>query len=150
MNFSDYEARLKVENRWMKLLVTGSLVVMTILLVLMWGERKYYVYQGKEIFEERLLSSEICRLSILSVLRGDPNADLVLSELKAILDKEPYELQVEKVLALKSIEQNQCKMVLKAEGKIHGLKLTLIENDKFPFFYKLAQIDEISVDKEKL
>lgn len=150
MNFSDYEARLKVENRWMKLLVTSCLAVMTILLVKMWGEKRYYVYQGKEIFEERILASEICRLAILSVLKGDPSGDLVLSELKAILEKDPYTLQVEKVLALKSSEMHECKMVLKAEGKIHGLRLTLIENDDFPFFYKLAQIDEVSIDKEKL
>lgn len=134
----------------MKRLIAGCLFVTTTLLVIMWGEKKYYVYQGKDIFEERILSSEICRLAILSVLRGEPNGDIVLSELKTILDKEPYMLQVEKILALKSVEMHQCKMVLKAEGKIHGLKLTLVENDAFPFFYKLAQIDELSVDKERL
>jgi len=150
MNFSDYEAKLKVENRWMKIFVTACLLALTSLLVMMWGEKRYYVYKGQEVFEERILSTEICRLAILSVLRGDPNADLVLAELKTILDKDPYTLQVEKVLALKSTELHQCKMVLRAEGKVHGLKLTLIENDDYPFFYKLAQIDEVSVDKEKL
>ena len=47
MNFSDYEAKLKVENRWMKRLIAGCLIVTTTLLVIMWGEKKYYVYQGK-------------------------------------------------------------------------------------------------------
>lgn len=150
MNFSDYEARLKVENRWMKLLVTGCLILMTMLLSLMWGERKFFVYQGREIFEERLLAVEVCRLSILSVLKGENNESLILSELKSILEREPFTFEVSAILALKSVQENQCQMVLRAENKVYGLRLTLLENSSYPFFYKLAQIDEISVEKEKL
>ena len=52
------------------------------------------------------------------------------------------------VLALKEVEKNQCRLVMKGEGKLRAFLITLMADDDFPFFYKLNQVDEVELEEE--
>jgi hypothetical protein len=150
MSFDKFQANFVNENRKLKLILGFVLIVFSLGLTSILTERRYYLYQGKEIFEERPLAVEVCRLSFLSLADGHPNRFVVAPEIISLVKKEPFGLSVEKVLMVKSVEQDHCKIIIRSAGKLLAFLITLKGQDSNPFFYKLVQLDEVGVEKEDL
>lgn len=148
MDFSDFEARFVKENRKLKLILSVVLIVFGIGTCSILLERRYYLYQGREVFEERPLAEEVCRLSFISLANGAPNSFVVDSEIIKLVKSEPFSLNLEKVLYVKSSTLDHCKIVVKADGKLLAFDVTLSGSDSNPFYYQLIQLDEVAVDKE--
>lgn len=148
MSFDKFQANFVNENRKLKIILGFALIVFSVGLASILTERRYYLYQGKEIFEERPLAVEVCRLSFLSLAEGHPNPFVVAPEIISLVKKEPFALNVEKVLMLKSVEQDHCKIIIRSAGKILAFLITLRGHDSNPFFYQLIQLDEVGLDKE--
>jgi len=68
----------------------------------------------------------------------------------AILQKEPFLVEVDKVLKIDSVEEKSCRLILKSEGKLTSYKIGLIANNSYPFYYKVNQIDEIPATEGEL
>ena len=143
MNFADFEAAFVRENRKLKALVAFALLFSGATTTLVLMGKSYIIHQGGAIFEERLLAEDVCKDGFLSVAKGKPIKAFLTNGLLAILIKEPFLFNVEKVLKVDSLERGACKIIFTADGKLNGLKIGLIEGSQLPFYYQIQQIDEI-------
>ena len=111
-------------------------------------DRRYFLYRGGAIFEERPLTEEICRLAFVSLAGGTPNPHVIHDEVIKIAEKDNFSITIDKIFQVKSLEEGACKIVLKSEGMLTAFKIKLQGNDKNPFYYKLIQLDEIPAKEE--
>lgn len=150
MNFDEFQAAFVKENRKLKIIIFLMIIVFGIGSVFNIIDRRYYLYKGGAIFEERPLVEEICRLGFATLTKGEPNPYVVSLGLIEAAKKEQFRLVVDKLLLVKSTEVDSCKIILKSEGKLVAFKVSLSGSDKNPFYYKLTQLDETLAEKEKL
>jgi hypothetical protein len=150
MNFDKFEAGFVKENKKLKLTLAITIMISLIAIIMQIFERRYFLYQGGAIFEERLMSEEICRLAFVGLANGSPNPHVVTSELIKIAHEQSFNIAIDKLLLVKSIEEGFCQIVLKSEGSITGFKLRLQASDNYPFHYKLVQLDEIALNGEAI
>jgi hypothetical protein len=136
------------ENRKLKLALAITLIITSLTTLSVLLQKKYYLYKGKEIFEERLLASEVCRLGFESLASGEPNTYVVTDEIIKLVNENPFALQVDKILKLQSLEEGICKIILKSQGKLVAFKIGLDESTLYPFNYKLIQLDELAVKEQ--
>jgi hypothetical protein len=149
-NFDEFKSMFLKENRKLKLIIAVMLLIFGLGTTSILMQRKYYLYKGKDVFEERPLAVEVCRLGFISLVEGEPNPYAVSEGIIDLVKNEPFKLNLDKVLQLKSAEQGECKIVVKANGKLLAFKIVLEGRDEHPFFYKLNELIELAVDKEIL
>ncbi|MBI2519468.1 MAG: hypothetical protein HYV97_03600 [Bdellovibrio sp.] len=150
MNFDEFEAKFVKENFKLKIALAVSLIVFSIGTVSILIQKRYYLYKGGPIFEERPLAEEVCRQSFVTLAEGNPNPNLVSFGIIELATKESFSLSIEKIYQVKSLEVGACKIILKSDGKLMAFKVALDGSNANPFYYKLTQIDEIPVTKEEL
>jgi hypothetical protein len=148
MNFDNFEASFTKENKKLKVVLAVTILISFIAVTLQFLERRYFLYKGGAIFEERPLAEEVCRLAFVGLASGTPNSHVVHDEVIKIAEKENFSMTIEKILQVKSLEEGACKIVLKSEGTLTAFKIKLQGTDKNPFYYKLIQLDEISAKEE--
>jgi hypothetical protein len=149
MNYEDFENSFTKANRKLRIALALTMTVAVIAIVLQFLERRYYLYRGGAIFEERPLAEEICRTGFLSLAEGLPNPHLVHGQLIKIASQDNFSIPVEKVLQVQSLEKEACKIVFKSEGTLTSFKIILQGSHTNPFYYKLIQVDELAA-KEKI
>lgn len=147
MNFDDFQNQFVKENRKLRILIGMSWLIFVAFFTLLVFEKKYFVYRGHPIFEERVLSESVCLVGFKSVLAGAPDPSTVSSGIIEILEKEPFTLAVEKIIALQSIEKGFCKLILENEGNLRSFKIGLSKDEANPFYYKVLSIDEIPAEE---
>jgi hypothetical protein len=143
MKYEEFSSLFIKQNKWLKVYILVFTLTLIGVIYYLVTQRTYFIYQGGEIFEERLLSEEVCKRSFLSIVEANPHPFFVSTEIMAILKGKSFDVDVDKILYLKSSEENKCKIIVKGKEKIRAFLITLIKNESFPFFYKLNQIDEI-------
>lgn len=149
-NFDEFKSSFLKENQKLKIILALVVLVFSVGTASILLQRKYFLYKGKDIFEERPLAEEVCRLGFLSLIEGEPNSHVVSKGIINLVKKEPFQLHLEKILRLTSSELGTCKIVLKAENRLMAFKIVLDSNENYPFFYKLNELVELAVDKETL
>ena len=150
MSFDKFQASFMNENRKLKVILGLVLIVFSVGTAAILSERRYYLYQGREVFEERPLAVEVCRLSFMSLAEGAPNPFVVDKKIISLVKQEPFSLNVEKVLMVKSTETDHCKVILRSEGKLLAFQITLAGHDANPFYYQLVQLDEVGIEKGEI
>ncbi|PIP91628.1 MAG: hypothetical protein COW01_01495 [Bdellovibrionales bacterium CG12_big_fil_rev_8_21_14_0_65_38_15] len=148
MNFDNFESSFTKENRKLKIALATTLIVSMLTSTMIFFQQKYFLYKGKDIFEERPLAVEVCRLGFISLAKGEPNPHVVTDEIISLVAKEPFSIQVDNILKLESLEKGACKIILKSNGELLSFKVGLKESDFYPFHYKLIQLDEINAQEE--
>ncbi|MCT4641230.1 MAG: hypothetical protein N4A33_02965 [Bacteriovoracaceae bacterium] len=145
--YDQAETVFKQENKKLKLIIAITLLVSTVLTISNFIGRSYFIYKGKSIFEERLLSVEICKLAIESIAAGDPNPYVVSDAIIDILEKDPFDVPIDKILKLESIERDHCRVILKSGQELISFKIGLEGSLLYPFNYKLKQLDETRIQE---
>ena len=148
MNYEDFENSFTKANRKLRIALALTMTVAVIAIVLQFLERRYYLYRGGAIFEERPLAEEICRTGFLSLAGGLPNPHLVHGEVIKIAAQDNFTIPVEKVFQVQSLEKDACKIVFKSEGNLTAFKIILQGSHTNPFYYKLIQVDEIAAKEQ--
>lgn len=148
MNFDSFEASFTKENKKLKTVLAITILIALTGITLQFLERRYFLYQGGPIFEERLLAEEVCRISFLGLASGNPNPHVVNEEVIKIAEKEHFSIPVDKIFQVKSLEVGACKIILKSEGALTAFKIKLLGSESNPFYYKLIQLDEIPAKEE--
>lgn len=149
MSFADFESQVVKENRKIKVLFISSFFISVVIFFMILTQKRYFIYQGGEVFEERLLTAKICKEGFLSIARGEPNSHFVTNGVLKILTDTDFRLSIEKILRLQSLEHGACKIILKTkEGELLAFKVTLESSFLYPFDYKLNQIDELPAKEE--
>jgi len=148
MNFDDFESSFTKENRKLKIALAITLIISMLTSVMIFFQQKYFLYKGKDIFEERPLAVEVCRLGFISLAKGEPNSHVVTDEIINLVVKEPFSIQIDKVLKLESLEKGFCKIILKSNDELLSFKIGLKESVFYPFHYKLIQLDEVKAQEE--
>ena len=143
MKFEYFEAKFVKETRKLKGILAIVLLIGCSAIFLILSERKYFIYQGGEIFKERLLAEDICREAFSGIVNGKPHHFFVTDEILSLLKKESFKVEEGEILKLKSIDQGKCSIIIKGKPSPRSFIVTLASSDLFPFFYKLSQIDEI-------
>ena len=148
-DFSKFESSFVKKNRilWVTLGVSILLSSLTLFLVL--GKQRYFVVSNGEIFRERPLTEDVCLESFTSMTSGQPNKDLISKGIIEILDSDPFEIKIDQILKVKSLDKGKCRLVIKSAGKLRSFLIGLIESDEFPFYFKLNQLDEVE-NKENI
>lgn len=149
MSFDKFQADFMKENRKLKIIIGISLIIFSIGTVSNLFERKYFLYKGGSLFEERPLAEEVCRLGFLSIVSESPNPFVVSKEIIDLVKKEPFTMAVEKILKLSSSELGNCQLILKADGKLKAFKIKLQGHESNPFFYKILEIEELALKEEE-
>ncbi len=149
-NFDEFKDLFLKENRKLKIIIAIMLVVFGIGTSSILMQKRYFLYKGKEIFEERPLAVEVCRLGFISLIEGEPNPYTVSKGILELVKNEPFNLNLDKILELKSAGLGECKIILKADGRLMAFQIILEGRDENPFFYKLNEMEELAVDKEVL
>lgn len=147
-SFEEFQAAFLKENRKLKIIIGVMIIVFGIGTTSLIMQNKYFLYKGKDIFEERPLAVEVCRLGFMTLVDGEPNHHVVTKGIIDLVKKEPFSITVDKILQLKSIEAGACKIVFQSDKKLVAFKIMLESNDDFPFFYKLNELVELSTDEE--
>lgn len=142
MNFEEFENSFTKENRALKIALATTLIVSMMTCLMIFFQKRYFLYQGKDIFEERPLAVEICRLGFISLATGEPNPHVVTDEIIKLVEKEPFSINVNKILKLESLEKGACKIILKSNHELLSFRIGLEESVFYPFHYKLIQLDE--------
>ena len=148
MNYDNFEASFTKENKKLKTVLAITILISVSAVVMQFFSKRYYLYRGSSIFEERPLAEEVCRLAFTGLASGSPNPHVVRSELIKLAEKESFSIPIDKIFQVKSLEIGSCKIVLKSEGKLTAFKIKLDASDSNPFYYKLIQLDEIPVKEE--
>jgi hypothetical protein len=148
MSYDKFEADFTKENKKLKISLAVTMIISIFAIVLQFTDRRYFLYKGGAIFEERPLAEEICRQAFMGLASGNPNPHVVHDELIKIAEKDNFSIPVEKIFQVQSLEKEACKIVLKSEGTLTAFKIKLQGTDKNPFFYKLIQLDEIPAKEE--
>ncbi len=150
MDFDEFEAKFVKENFKLKIALAVSLIIFSIGTTAILLEKRYYLYKGGAIFEERPLAEEICRLGFTTLAQAEPNQNVVSAGIIELAEKESFSLTIDKIYQVKSLEVGACKIILLSEGKLMAFKIFLEGSNTYPFYYKLGQIDEIPAAKEDL
>ncbi|MGE3611451.1 MAG: hypothetical protein AB7I27_17800 [Bacteriovoracaceae bacterium] len=148
MNYDNFEASFTKENKKLKVALALAILISLTALVLQFFDRRYFLYKGGAIFEERPLAEEVCRVAFAGLAGGTPNPHVVHEEVIKLAEKDNFSLAIDKIFQVKSLEEGSCKIVLKSEGALTAFKIKLQASDKYPFYYKLIQLDEISAKEE--
>lgn len=148
MDYDNFETSFMKENKKLKLALAITLIISSISTMSIIFQKKYFIYQGKEIFEERLLAVEVCRLGLTSLAQGEPNSYVITDEIIQLVNKEPFNLHIDKILKLESLEKEACKIILKSKGRLLSFKIGLKASIFYPFYYKLIQLDELAIKEE--
>jgi hypothetical protein len=148
MNFEQFEADFIKRNKLLAILLVSSLIMSSIAIWMLLARERYFVVASGEVFHERLLSKEVCLESFKSIAGDSPNSQLISDGILDILKDNPFLITIDKILKLKSFEEGTCKITLISNKKLRSFSLKLIQNDDFPFFYKLYQVDEVVIEKE--
>lgn len=143
--YDQVEATFKQENRKLKAVIAIALLISTFSTIISFSHRYYFIHQGVSIFEERLLSEEICRLGVQSIAEGSPNPHVVTDAIIKLLEKNPFDLTIDKILKLESVERHKCKIIFKSGDSLLAFNIGLDKSFLYPFEYKLMQIDETQV-----
>ncbi len=149
MSYDNFEASFTKENKKLKIVLAITILISLTAVILQFFERRYFLYQGGTIFEERPLAEEICRLAFVGLAGGTPNSHVVHDEVIKIAEKDNFSMTIDKIFQVKSLEVGACKIILKSEGVLTAFKVKLQGSDGNPFYYKLIQLDEIPA-KEKI
>ena len=149
MNYEEFKADFMKENKKLKTVLFFAILIFSIGTASSLLSHRYYLYKGKEIFEERPLTEEVCLRSFLSITAGTPNPYLMTKGMFDLVTKEPFLLDVQKIMAVQSLEVGACKLIVKADQKLMAFKILLDQSNDNPFFYKLAQMDELGIQKEE-
>jgi hypothetical protein len=148
MSYENFQAVFMKENRKLRIMMGISSLFFLLILVLMIFEKKYFVYQGHPVFEERILAESVCLEGFKSIIGGEPDKSLVSSGVLKILKNDPFELELTKLLEIKSMDQGACKLIIKSGKRLMAFMIGLEQSEDNPFFYKLLSIDELAVKGE--
>ncbi len=148
MSFADFEHQMIKENRKLKILFIASFFISIAIFALLMTQKTYFIYKGGEVFEERLLTTKICEEGFLSVARGEPNPHFVTNGIIKLLKKSDFQVTVDKILKLQSLEHGACKLIISSDDKLLAFKVGLANSYLYPFDYKLNQIDELPIKEE--
>jgi len=148
MSYDKFEASFTKENKSLKVLLVTNVAVAILLTVSLYFQRRYFIYKGGPIMEERPLAEEICRQGLVGLAEGSPNPYLVSQGIIDLVNSDPFDLKIDKIYQVQSLEKGACKIVLQSEGKLLAFKIILAGSNLNPFYYKLLQLDEIPA-KEK-
>lgn len=148
MSYDNFEASFTKENKKLKIVLAITILISLTAVILQFFDRRYFLYQGGSIFEERPLAEEICRLAFVGLAGGTPNSHVVHNEVIKIAERDNFSMTIDKIIQVKSLEVGACKIILKSEGVLTAFKIKLQGSDSNPFYYKLIQLDEIPAKEE--
>lgn len=144
MKFESFKADFEVKNNYLKLALIVSSILFSVSIFMIATQRRYFLYSGGEIFKNAPLSVEVCRLGFIGITNGEPNPYVITEGIMDLIKKDPFLIQIDEVVALKTINEGQCKIIFKSNHELLAFKITLDKDDSYPFIYKLAQIDELA------
>lgn len=150
MNYDNFENALKKENRSLKVILGIVLLITSVSTVMTLMQRKYFLYKGGEVFQERPLAEEICKEGFISLASKKPNPYLVHKEIIKLAKENEFGLPIDEILMVQSLERNACKIIFKSQGALTSFKIVLHESKDYPFYYQILQLDEVGLDKEVL
>ena len=145
MEFENYKATYLQENKKLKIALAITLIISSITTLSIMLQKRYFLYKGSNIFEERPLAIEICRLGFMSLANGNPNSHVITGGIIELVKNNPFHIEVEKVLKLESLEERSCKIILKTKKKLLAFKINLNESSFYPFHYKINQLDQLAI-----
>ena len=148
MDYDNFETSFMKENRKLKMALAITLILTSVSTISIIFQKRYYLYKGKEIFEERPLAVEVCRLGFTSLAGGEPNSHVVTNDIIQVVNNEPFRIRIDKILKLQSLEKETCKIIIQSNKSLLAFKIGLKASSFYPFHYKLIQIDELPVKEE--
>jgi hypothetical protein len=148
MSYDNFEASFTKENKNLKIALAVTIIISLTAIIYQALNRRYFLYRGGAIFEERPLAEEVCRLAFVGLAEGSPNPHVVHKEVIKIAKEDGFTIPIEKILQVESLENGACKIVLKSEGTLTAFKIKLLGSNSNPFYYKLIQLDEIPAKEQ--
>lgn len=150
MKFEKYESIFVKENRQLKLLLAGISVGLLIIILILLTDKKYFVLRNSSLVETRPLLTWVCQEAFLSTSNGKPVTDLISESILNELKKSEFKVSVDQVVSVLEINKENCRIIVKSEGKMRSFLIKFISSKDFPFFYKLNEINEAEINLNEL
>lgn len=144
MKIDDFKSEFIKDNRKLRALIGMSWLIFCGIFILLVFEKKYFIYQGHPILKERVLSEAICLNGFKSIARGEPDSSIVSPGILSILKQNPFIVEIDEIIALKSIDKGFCKLIFRSGPNLRSFKIGLSEDDSNTFYYMVLSIDELS------
>ncbi|MEI8348015.1 MAG: hypothetical protein WCG27_11150 [Pseudomonadota bacterium] len=150
MKYDEFLPVIVKDNRRLKIHQGLSTIIFAACLIFILAQRRYFIYAGGEIFKENLTVVDICRESFGRVLHKTQHSYFVSDGIMEILKKEPFAVEDGEIQKLWPLDDKRCQAIVKEKNTLRSFTLTLDSGPSYPFFYKLAQVDEKEITGDEL
>lgn len=150
MKLESFENAVQIELRFLRKAIIGVGSGFIIMFVLVLLSKQNYFVQGGEFVKERALASWVCSEAFMSIVTHKPSTDLLTDEIVSSLKKSDFNVEVDELLAVQMIEENKCRLISKTGQVVRSFLVDLVGSKKNLFFYKLSEINEISISHDEL
>lgn len=150
MDYAEFKTDFIKQNWILKIVLLVNIVLFVLVILGFIFERRYYLFNGGALFNERPLVEEICKQGFVSLTEGDPSPYLVSKGIINLVEKEPLDIPIEKILQVKSLESGSCKIIFMSGRKLMAFKIFMLASDDNPFYYLINELEELAIDKEEL
>ena len=150
MKFEDFENIYVKENKKLKILMAGVILALVCVIVLVLSDKKYFVLKNSSLVNSKPLLTWVCNESVMSIVKGKPEKDLVLDSILNELKKLEFKVSADEVLSVLEIKNDLCRIIVKGEGKVRSFLVILKSSSDYPFYYKLSEITESELNLDEL
>ncbi len=142
LKYEDFSSSFIKQNRFIKILlvIQGGITLAVFLLFL--GRRELFYIKASDLIDEKPLIKDICYKAFKSMVEKNPHPYLVSQEIINALKNNEFDVTIKKVLAVRAIGDNKCRIVIDDGEKSRSFTVSFTENNSFSFIYKLNQIEE--------
>jgi hypothetical protein len=142
LKYEDFSSAFIKQNKFIKILflIQGGIILAVFLLFL--GRRELFFIKASDLIDEKPLIKDICYKAFKSVVDKNPHPYLVTQEIINALKNNEFDVTINKVLAVRAISDNKCRIVIDDGEKSRSFTVSFTENLNFPFIYMLNQIEE--------
>jgi hypothetical protein len=150
MKFEEFENIYVKENKKLRLLMAGTFLILILIIVLILGDKKYFVLKNSKLVNEKPLLTWVCSESFLSISKGTPEKALISDSILNELKKTEFKVSVDEVLNVFEVKTNLCRIIVKGSGKTRSFLINFKSDTNYPFYYKLLEINETELNTDEL
>lgn len=150
MKFETFESTYLKENKKLRLILGGSLLMLSLNTFLILGNKNYFVLKNSNLIATRPLLTWACEEAFQSIASGNPIKDLIEDSILNELRKNEFKVSSDEILNVLSLKPNVCRIIVKGEGRVRSFVVSFKESSGNPFYYKLSEINESELNPIEL
>ena len=143
LKFEDFQSGLQKQNRFLKIHLATTSIIMAILCFFVIGQKTYFAFSSGPILIERALLEDVCKESFLSFISQSYTPQLHHPDLIKLAESSQLHIDNGEILKLSTIDGHQCKIIFKVNKALRSFVLDFETQSTLPFYYRLIEFNEV-------